>query len=504
MRMRPGTRVGAVPFVLLFLLPPPAGAQTDAPRRARWTVGLELGAQLPATIYDERVIARLDAEQFRVSTSYRETLDLAPIVRGTLRFRPEAGFGLYLAGQWGRSGTTAQYSGGEEPIETISRDATFWGMEAGVSVRLGSWGDRGGGIGYTIGPALIHHSLDLSAGHRDAFAWVGDFGPSSDFTWRDRSWRSWAFGLGASARLPVDDRWSLRISAQDYVIAVGTSELESQDRQDVRRMTGRAPVFLYSSYTAHYLAVRGGVEYVLAWEPPPPAAPRIALPSRRSGREEGRTPPAVMASRRLLAEGDTATALATLRERVEEDPTEAGSWRELALILTAVAERRPDLRDETWNVLQRALNLNPGDSSLLTAYGRIQALMRRAGAQPPRMAPLALSAVSARGDAAGGVSVGFALRGLSGAAGQPARYRIEVEVVDVLGERVPLRLAEAEEHAAAERLTLTRETDPAATVSELLELRLERVRTGPHSIRVWVTDLGSGQTVEGSAGFEIR
>lgn len=506
MCVRPVSRVGAALAAALLMASTTATdavPQTDGPRRARLTLGLELGAQLPATLYDERVTARLDADQFRISTAYRERLGFAPLVRSTLRYRPESGFGLYLAGQWATATTTARYSGGEEPIESFDRSVSFWAMEAGVTVRLGSWGNRGGGIGYALGPAMVRHSLDLSSGHRDSFAWVKDFGPADQFTWADRNWSSWALGLSASARLPVSDRWALRISLQDHVISVGTSQLESQDRRDVRRMTGSAPVFLYSNYTAHYLAFRAGGEYVLAWEPAPGEAPRIALPTRTAG-EQRPTPEVVHRARRLIAEGDTAPAMSALREHIEEEPEDAVAWRELALILAAVAENRPDLRDEAWNVLQRALNLSPGESSLLTAYGRMQALMRRAGAQPSRGEPLAISGVSARADAAGGLSVAFAVRNLTPASpGAMARYRIEVEVVDSEGESVPLREAGSEEEPARQ-VTLTREAEAGEAVSDLLELRLLRATPGPYSVRVWVTDLGSGQTVEGSGGFQIR
>ncbi|HUH12550.1 MAG TPA: hypothetical protein VMK65_05550 [Longimicrobiales bacterium] len=481
--------------------PAPASAQEAARRQARWTIGLEAGAQLPASIYNERVNARLEADSFFVSTSYEERMDWVPLVRATVRFRPEAGFGLYTTYQWSRASTTARYSGGREPVEVIPRDVSFWTFEAGVSVRLGEWGRRGGGIGYTMAPALVQHSLDLSSGHRDSFAQVRDHETGDNFDWNDRSWRSWAFALGVSARVPVTDRLAIRLGAHDHVIAVGTSELEAQDRADVVRMTGRAPQFLYSSYTAHYTALRGGFEYVLGWDPPPPEMPGIALPSRRAG--PARTSAAAVESRTLVAQGDTAGALAVLRERVEQVPDDAGTWRELALVLAVVADSRPALRDEAWNVLQRALNLNPGESSLLTAYGRMQALMRRAGEQAARNEPLALSAVSASADAAGGLSVGFALRNLTGADGG-GRYRLEVDVVDTDGRIVPLRVAGGEDDPLVDRLVLERDSPAEGAASERLELRLQRARPGPHNVRVRVTDLGSGQSVEGAGAFEIR
>ena len=498
----PAALASALSALLLHaaLRPPPASAQEDERRQARWTIGLEAGAQLPATIYNERVNARLEADSFFVSTSYSERMDMAPLVRATVRFRPENAFGFYASYQWSTASSTARYSGGREPVELIPRDVSFSTIEAGVEVRLGGLGSRGGGIGYSLAPAMVRHSLDLSTGHRDSFAQVRDNETGDDFNWQDREWGSWAFALGASARLPVSERFAIRIAAHDHVISVGTAELEAQDREDVARMTGRAPLFLYSSYTAHYTAFRAGVEYVLGWEPPAPEMPRIALPARRS--EPRRTPAAVVESRTLLAEGDTAEALSRLRQRVEAMSDDAASWRELALVLAAVADSRPELREEAWNVLQRALNLNPGEASLLTAYGRMQALMRRAGEQAARVEPLALSAVSARADAAGGLSVGFAIQNLAG--GASGRYRLEVEVVDSEGEGVPVRLAGQAAEDASERLVLQREGVLEGGASERLELRMARVRPGPHNVRIRVTDLESGQSVEQAGAFEIR
>lgn len=498
----PAALAAALTALLLHaaLRPPPASAQEPERREARWTIGLEAGAQLPATIYDERVNARLQADSFFVSTSYRERMGVAPVVRATVRFRPESAFGFYAAYQWSTASSTARYSGGREPVEMMSRDVSFTTMEAGVEVKLGRVGNRGGVIAYSMAPAFVNHSLDLSTGHRDSFAHVRDNETGDDFNWQDREWGSWAFALGATLRLPVSDRLAIRLGAQDHVISVGTAELEAQDRADVARMTGRAPLFLYSSYTAHYAAFRGGVEYVLRWEAPAPEMPRIALPERRS--EPRRTPPAVVESRGLVAEGDTAQALSTLRQRVEAVPEDAASWRELALVLASVADSRPALRDEAWNVLQRALNLNPGESSLLTAYGRMQALMRRAGEQAARVEPLALSAVSARADAAGGLSVGFAIHNLATADG--GRYRVEVDVVDSEGEPVPLRLAGQPAEEASDRLVLERAAVAGGGASERLELRMARARPGPHNVRVRVTDLESGQSVEAAGAFELR
>lgn len=501
---RPAAAVAAALTALLILTGVrPAGASAqDAPRReARWTLGVDLGAQLPATIYNERVSARLEADSFAVSTAYRERMEVAPLVRATLRFRPESAFGMYAASQWSTAASTARFSGGREPVEVIPRDVSVWTFEAGVEIKVSRLGNRGGGVGYSMAPAQVHHALDLSSGHRDSFAQVRGNETVSDLSWKDRSWRSWAFALGATARVPVTERWAVRLGAHDYVISVGTSDLEAQDRADVARMTGRAPLFSYSSYTAHYASFRGGVEYVLGWEPPPLEMPRIALPARRT--ETGRAPAAVVASRTLLARGDTAEALSTLRARVEEVSDDAASWRELALVLAVVADDRPTLRDEAWNVLQRALNLNPGEPSLLTAYGRLQALMRRAGEQAARMEPLALSAVSAAADAAGGLSVGFAIHNLAGGATDEGRYRLDVEVIDRDGRSVPVRVA-GEEEAAVERLVLERDGVAEGGASERLELRMERAQAGAHNVRIRVTDLASGQSVEGAGTFEIR
>ena len=86
--------------------------------------------------------------------------------------------------------------------------------------------------------------------------------------------------------------------------------------------------------------------------------------------------------------------------------------------------------------------------------------------------------------------------------GGAARYRVTVEVTDSQGAIVPLRAADSGE-PPRDVFELERTAD-SQPVDLRLELRLARAQPGPHSVRVQVTDLGSGQTVNGVAGFEIR
>jgi hypothetical protein len=489
--------------LLAVLLVPWSSLDAQRPTPPRWTIGVEGGAQFGSVVYDEFVRRRLNVADtlFSLETRYEERAEHGPVGRVIARYRPESMFGLFIAHQRGGSPTRAIYTGGSERPDTIDRRIDYWSAEAGFSIVLGSWADGRGIFEYSVAPALIQQTIRAQEGHRDAFArFPGDIGPET-ITWSARSWRSWGLAIGISTRFPLSEALLLRVGGQGQIVPIGTGTLGQQERSDVERMTGRVATFQYSAFTAHHTSARIGLEYVVSRLPPRMELPRAHLPQPERQRPAS---PVAEEALRLAAAGDTAAAVELLRGRVASAPEDASAWRELALIMAARAEISPAQRDEAWRVLQRAMHLNPGDDRVLSAYGRVRSLIQRTGAAPAFESTLALSDLSAVGDAAGGVSLGWAIQGLAAAEGTRARYRVQIEIVGPDGESIGLRRSDAPAQPAVGSLQFERDGATGEPVVERVELRLDRARSGPHSVRVRVTDLGTGQTAERTGGFEIR
>src|SRR5690606_35632548 len=142
--------------------------------------------------------------------------------------------------------------------------------------------------------------------------------------------------------------------------------------------------------------------YVLSRVPPRAEAIAALPPPARPAEVSAET----RAAREMLARGDTAAAADALRARVRNAPDDASAWRDLALLLAADAEANPAIRAQAWQVLQRAVTLNPDDEQVLVAYGRIRALLQRTRTTTEAPAPpFTMSEVAAEADAAGGLSV---------------------------------------------------------------------------------------------------
>jgi tetratricopeptide (TPR) repeat protein len=483
----------------LAALPLPDGAAAQSALPPRWTAGLQVGVQLPTWLYDERVTAFVN-DTTSLTTAYSERIRTAPLVNAVLRYKPQSEFGAFFSMQFASAGTRATYSGGGAGPQTIDRHVRIWTFGAGLSIRLGEWADGGGSLEYLLGPVLVRHTLDLSNGHRDLFA--HEFGAPRDvqLRWADRSWTGWGFMMGATTRFPLAGDLGLRLALHSIVLPVAVQQMAAQEEEDVFQLARRLAVFSYRPYTTYYPSVRVGLEYVLGRMPPrvdsraalpPPRGPDLASAETR-------------AARAMLARGDTAGAVAALRERVRAAPDDASAWRDLSLLLAADAERSPAARAEAWTAVQRAVALNPDDGAVLAAYGRIASLLQRTGMPGGPTAPrLAVSEIAVQADTTGAVSLSWSITGLARGEDGRVRYRVQVEVIDDAGEVVPLRLADGPEDAATPRLALERDGG-ALSVSERLELRLSRVRAGAHTLRVSVTSLASGRVATRVAGFEIR
>jgi hypothetical protein len=488
---------------LLYLAVLPAWLQAQAPvlqPPARWSISLESGLQLPATLYDERVVMRLHADSFDINTRYQEKLRGGPVSRIAVRYRSQGGLGLFSGFQFGSYQTEANFAGGVDPPETHLRRVRIWTIDTGVTVRLSRWAEGRGLLEYSVAPSFSHHSIDLTRGHRNTFARLPSSAEDQAYAWTQRSWTSWGVNLGATLRTPVGQNAALRFGVQHHAIPVATAEMENQDRLDVRRMTGRSPSFLYPAYTAHYISIRAGLEYVFSRERVRPRLPVIALPPPEPAPEPSA---ASRAAVQLVFQGDTTGALDVLRSRIEAVGDDASAWRELALLLASAAEENPVLYDEAWSHLQRAVNLNPADTEILSAYGRLRSLMQRRGYASPGAPALAMSAVSASADPAGGLSLAWVVQNLILLGNAGAQYRLQVQVIDPSGDLVGLRASQASDTDVTTAWVTERST-PESAVSERLELRLARTAPGAYSARVRITDLSSGQALERIASFEIR
>lgn len=478
-------------------LPDQAAAQSVPP--PRWMADLQAGVLLPTWLYDEWVTTFVN-DTIALRTAYSERIRMAPLVNAVLRYKPQSDFGGLFSIQFASAGTRASYSGGAAGRESIDRRVRMWTFGAGLSVRLGQWADGGGSFEYLLGPVLVHHALDLSNGHRDVFAHELGAPGDAQLRWASRSWTGWGLMMGVSTRFPLAGDLGLRVTLHNIVLPVAVQQIAAQEEEDVFRLAGRLAVFNYRPYTSYYPSVRVGVDYVLSRMPPrlDPLAALPPPPGPAPASEETEE------ARAMLARGDTAGAVAALRQRVRGAPDDASAWRDLALLLAAEAELNPVVRAEAWAVLQRAVALNPGDGAVLAAYGRIGSLLQRGGTPAALAAlPLSVSAIAVQADTAGSVSVSLGIAGLPRDEDGRVRYRVQVDVIDGAGEVVPLRVADGLDNVEAPRLTLEREGDEPSA-SERLELRLARVRAGTHTLRVSVTSLVSGQVAARVAGFEIR
>ena len=167
-----------------------------------------LGSRLVGTLYDEFVTRKTLAD-LPSQTRWKETASLGPEARLVLRHNPVGGAGLYLTLLAGHSATTARYSGALSPPEDISRSTNYYGVGFGLGMKLSEW-DRGRGLlSYNLGTVALTQTIDLSPGHRDAFAQMDARHPG-EIEWTSRTSTSWGLDLGASLRVPIGENSALR------------------------------------------------------------------------------------------------------------------------------------------------------------------------------------------------------------------------------------------------------------------------------------------------------
>ena len=481
---------------------PPAlvGQETEVIRQVpRWSVEGSLGSRLVGTLYDEFVTRKTLAD-LPSQTRWKETASLGPEARVVLRHNPVGGAGLYLTLLAGHSGTVARYSGALSPPEDISRSTNYYGVGFGLGMKLSEW-DRGRGLlAYNLGTVALTQTIDLSPGHRDAFAQM-DVQHPGEIQWTSRTSTSWGLDLGASLRVPIGENSALRFSFRDLVIPVNTAQLAAQERDDVRSVSSERVAFSLAPFTAHQMSLSAGFEYVFSWASPRRDVVRV-LPERV---DVAVADPAVEAALEIAAAGDTARAVASLEQRVALVPQDGLAWRALSLLQAPRAEFDPTVRDQTLAHLERALNMNPGDTELLRAYGRIRGMVQREGRVPEavEVRRLELSRLAVQGGSDGSLRLSGAARGLGADPQGTYRYTIAVEVFDAGGRMLRVRPGLDEARVDPEgRLVLKGDGD-RLPVPLALDLFLVQPEPGIYSLRLRLTDLESGATVETSEGFEV-
>ena len=465
----------------------------------RWSVEGSLGSRLVGTLYDDFVTRKTLAD-LPSQTRWKETASLGPEARVVLRHNPVGGAGLYLTLLAGHSGTMARYSGALSPPEEISRSTNYYGVGFGLGMKLSEW-DRGRGLlAYNLGTVALTQTIDLSPGHRDAFAQMDARHPG-EIEWTSRTSTSWGLDLGASLRVPIGENSALRFSFRDLVIPVNTAQLAAQERDDVKSISSERVAFSLAPFTAHQMSLSAGFEYVISWGPPRRDVVRV-LPERV---DVAVADPAVEAALETAAAGDTARAVASLQQRVALVPQDGLAWRELALLQAPRAEFDPTVRDQTLAYLERALNMNPGDTELLRAYGRIRGMVQREGRVPEavEVRRLELSRLVVQGASDGSLRLSGAARGLGADPQGTYRYAITVEVFDADGRMMRVRPGLDEARVDPEGRLVVEGDGDRLPLALALDLFLVQPEPGIYSLRLRLTDLESGATVETSEGFEV-
>ena len=465
----------------------------------RWSVEGSLGSRLVGTLYDEFVTRKTLAD-LPSQTRWKETASLGPEARLVLRHNPVGGAGLYLTLIAGHSATTARYSGALSPPEDISRSTNYYGVGFGLGMKLSEWNRGRGLLAYNLGTVALTQTIDLSPGHRDAFAQMDAQHPG-EIEWTSRTSTSWGLDLGASLRVPIGASSALRFSFRDLVIPVNTAQLAAQERDDVRLISSQRVAFSLAPFTAHQMSLSAGFEYVFSWAPPRRDVVRV-LPERV---DVAVADPAVEAALATAAAGDTARAVASLRQRVALVPQDGLAWRALSLLQAPRAEFDPTVRDRTLAHLERALNMNPGDTELLRAYGRIRGMVQREGRVPEavEVRRLELSRLVVRGGRDGSLRLSGAARGLGTDPQGTYRYAIAVEVFDAGGRMMRVRPGLDEARVDPEGRLVVEGDGDRLPVPLALDLFLVQPEPGIYSLRLRLTDLESGATVETSEGFEL-
>jgi hypothetical protein len=455
--------------------------------------------RIPTTLYNEFIVRRAMTDEV-VKTRWEETTEPGWEAGAGVRYNPEGGVGFYVGGFLGAANTLATFSGGIDAPEQISRSVSYTGLDFSVVMRLRSWSQGRGVLDYHIGGVVQRTVIDLEPGHRDALAYFDGTRPT-DLEWDSRASTSWGLNLGASIRAPLSDRWTFRVTFRDVILPTNTTSLAAQEQRDIEAFSGHDVKVSLNRYTSHNLALSASLEYTIGWGRPNRGVIRRVPEST----ETMEVDPAVTNAMRLAADGDTASAIAALEHRVSVEPRDAYAWRELALLRAPRGEYDPTARTEALATLERALNMNPGDTELLRAYGRLRGLTERAGRTPEAAAVSAIElsdlALSPGGD--GTVRIAWAARGLTAGSDGEYRYEVAVEVFDSDGTSVAVRPGLAPLHEGEGNELLMLGAAQQLPLSLSVDLSLAEPGAGLYTVRVRLTDLETGARGERTGGIEL-
>jgi tetratricopeptide (TPR) repeat protein len=285
------------------------------------------------------------------------------------------------------------------------------------------------------------------------------------------------------------------------IVPTNTTELAEQEQRDINTFSGERVSVQMNRYTTHNLALEVGVEYTLSWG----RERRDVVRRVPEAAEDADVDAAVTNAMRLAADGDTASAIAALEHRTSVEPRDAYAWRELALLKANRGEIDPTARPEALATLERALNMNPGDTELLRAYGRLRGLTERAGTTPDAVAvaPVEMSSISAVAQPDGGIRAAWATRGLTPASDGRYRYEAAIEVFDTNGTPVPLRPGLAPLHSGENESLLMLGDAESLPMSLSVDFFLAEPEPGIYTVRIRMTDLETSARQEATQGFEI-
>lgn len=233
----------------------PSAAQ-EAPADSAWaaTVGL---ITIPGhELYSGRVNVRTAG--INTGGRYIESVDLGLGLQAQAFLTSDALGRISLSAYGTRAGSTGFYSGiaGEE---TLTRDLVTVGLDMGWEPAL--WRGSRSVLRVPFGPSVVWQSLDLSSGHRDAYANPEDLGDPPEVTWSDRTWLSMGGYGGLGLTLRMTDHLGVALDATGRFLFSDKGAWAGQEEEDIRRSTGRAVKLLYEQPILFLWTVRAGLQW---------------------------------------------------------------------------------------------------------------------------------------------------------------------------------------------------------------------------------------------------
>lgn len=190
---------------------------------------------------------------------------------GHYREAPEAQFGIRARAAWASDllgdvsgavfvtrGTSAAVYTGIGGTEHLSRDLVTVGLDLGwepAAVR-GSWGS----FRVPFGPSLLWNSLDLSSGHRNAYAAPDEF-DAPDVEWSDRHWIAYGGYGGAALTVMLNEHLGVTGEGLGRFFYSDDGAWSGQEEDDIRDSTGNTVVIGYERRVVFLWSTELGLEW---------------------------------------------------------------------------------------------------------------------------------------------------------------------------------------------------------------------------------------------------